>query len=223
MGGQIFTGNSQAGYTPPSSDSDSSRPAIQDWDPGQVTLPPGRTVEAQVPTPPAVPGTSRGMGSTSVDTPSLDVVARNIESLKEPVKDAMDRLRQVRLAPGSFYDADQLKTKTVGANADGGLKEQMVKALSDLYNGLTDVSDAMRTLSRNYSTAEEANGIKAADLRKSIERAQADFGAMLKDTGGAPAAPGEGGGSAPSTGGSAPSAGGSTPSPAGSAPSTSAA
>ncbi|MFF7705285.1 hypothetical protein [Streptomyces lydicus] len=169
-----------------------------------------------MPTPPAVPGANRGSGSTSVDTPSLDVVARNIESLKEPVKDAMDRLRQVRIAPGSFYDADQLKTKTVGANADGGLKDQMVKALSDLYNGLTDVSDAMRTLSKNYSTAEEANGIKAADLGKSIERAQADFGAMLKDTGGAPAAPGGGGGSAPSTGGSAPST-------AASAPSTSAA
>ncbi|MGW2410428.1 hypothetical protein ACWCXK_38890, partial [Streptomyces sp. NPDC001739] len=38
-----------------------------------------------------------------MDTPSLDVVARNIESLKAPVKDAMDRLRQVRVAPGSFY------------------------------------------------------------------------------------------------------------------------
>ncbi|WP_310719268.1 hypothetical protein [Streptomyces lydicus] len=214
--GETFLGNSQAGYTAPSSDSDSSRPAIQDWDPGQVTLPPAHTVEAQVPTPPAVPGANRGSGSTSVDTPSLDVVARNIESLKEPVKDAMDRLRQVKLAPGSFYDADQLKTKTVGANADGGLKDQMVKALSDLYNGLTDVSDAMRTLSKNYSTAEEANGIKAADLGKSIERAQADFGAMLKDTGGAPAAPGGGGGSAPSTGGSPPST-------AASAPSTSAA
>ncbi|MBL1090682.1 MULTISPECIES: hypothetical protein [Streptomyces] len=161
------------------------------------------------------------MGSTSVDTPSLDVVARNIESLKAPVKDAMDRLRQVRVAPGSFYDADQLKTKTVGANADGGLKDQMVKALSDLYNGLTDVSDAMRTASRNYSTAEEANGMKAADLRKSIERAQADFGAMLKDTGGAPAVPGAGGGSGPSTGGSGPSTGGSGPSTGGSGPSPS--
>ncbi|MFE4019621.1 hypothetical protein ACFXPZ_19745 [Streptomyces sp. NPDC059101] len=147
-----------------------------------------------------------------MDTPSLDLVARNIESLKEPVKDAMDRLRQIRVAPGSFYDADQLKSKTVGANADGGLKDQMVKALSDLYNGLSDVSDAMRTLSRNYSTAEEANGIKAADLRKSIERAQADFGAMLKDTGSGPAAPGGGGGSAPSAGGSAPSTSGSAPS-----------
>ncbi|MEE4418867.1 MULTISPECIES: hypothetical protein [Streptomyces] len=158
-----------------------------------------------------------------MDTPSLDVVARNIESLKAPVKDAMDRLRQVRVAPGSFYDADQLKTKTVGANADGGLKSQLVKALSDLYNGLTDVGDAMRTLSKNYTTAEEANGIKAVDLHKSIERAQADFGAMLKDTGSGPAAPGGGDGSGPSTGGSGPSTGGSAPSTSGSAPSTGAA
>lgn len=131
-----------------------------------------------------------------MSTPSLDVFARNIQSLLPPVKEAMDKLRQTRVAPGAFHHADEIRGRTVGPNGDGGLKEQMVKALGDVYSGLTAVGKGVAELSRTYSGAEEANRIKATDFQQFLDGARGDFAAMLKDSGGSPGA-GAGGGTPP--------------------------
>ncbi|WP_354637685.1 hypothetical protein [Kitasatospora camelliae] len=160
--------------------------------PNTTQLPPERKLEGTAPTPPPVPGAKPAGGQTAVSTPSLDVFARNVESLLAPVKEAMDKLRQTRVAPGAFYHADEIRGRTVGPNGDGGLKDQMVKALGDVYSGLTAVSRGVAELSRTYTGAEEANRIKGTDLQKSLDGARGDFAAMLKDSGGSPGAAGGG-------------------------------
>ncbi|MFH8386877.1 hypothetical protein ACH4E7_39190 [Kitasatospora sp. NPDC018058] len=134
-----------------------------------------------------------------MSTPSLDVFARNIDSLRAPVKAALDRLHGVTLAPGAFYHADQIRAKAVGPNGDGGLKDQIAKALGDVYSGLTAISTGVTELSRTYAGAEAANGMKATDLQRSLNAAGGDFGAMLKDVGGSPSSAGTSSGGAPPT------------------------
>ncbi|WP_405746025.1 hypothetical protein OG422_25520 [Streptomyces sp. NBC_01525] len=138
--------------------------------------------------PPPVPKGSSGSGGTSVDTPSMELFASNIERLISAVQKAGDVLGNVSVAPGAFYHANQIRTKVSGANSDSGLKDAYVKVLADLASGLTDLRDGVRQLSQKYKSIEDANGMKSKDLQDAMESATADFNAMMSDNGGSGAA-----------------------------------
>lgn len=174
---------------------------------GQTDLPEGTGTIDSHPTdfqPPQVPRNGEGGPSTSVDTPSMDLFANNIDLLIAPAREAQGLLEKVSVAPGAFYHANLIRTNVNGANSDGGLKEQMLSVLDDVISGLSDLHAGVHTLSTKYTSIEDVNGMKSTDLFDAISDAQGDFDALIKDAGGSPS----GSGSAPSTGsGSAPDSG----------------
>lgn len=134
---------------------------------------------------PPVPKDGGGSGKgTSVSTPSLDVFADNIEKLISPVQKAAAALNPIAVAPGAFYHADTMRTKVSGQNGDDGLKEQYVKVLNDLVNGLTDLHDGVRQLSQKYKTTEDLNGMTAKDFQDAMDSSVTDFNQMMSDGGG---------------------------------------
>ncbi|MBK6014466.1 hypothetical protein [Streptomyces sp. MBT53] len=133
--------------------------------------------------PPPVPG-GDGHNGTSISTPSMDLLASNVDLLIQPVRDAATKLNDVAIAPGAFYHANVMRTKINGANADGGLKKSYTDALSALVTGLTDLRDGVRSLSRHYATTEEANNMSAHDLSDAFTTTAGDFNRMMTSNGG---------------------------------------
>jgi hypothetical protein len=133
---------------------------------------------------PHVPtGTGSGSG-TSVDTISLDRFADNIDAMIQPTATAGTTLKTVSVAPGAFYHANQMRSSVNGPNGDAGLKEQYIKTLSDLGQGLADLRDGIRQLSTTYTNIEDANTMKATDFQTAMSSSQGDFTQMMTDAGG---------------------------------------
>lgn len=179
------------GYVPPAHPKPKSNPNTNnnpaEWNPTQVNRPPGQPLPSgNGPVAPLVPGGKDASGHTVVDTPSLELFASNIALLIPVVKGVMTDLGDVNVQPGAFYHADQIRLKLGGANGDAGLKAQFIAVLKDLANGLTDVHDAIHSLSKTYARTEDANGMKVTDLQNDFTQAQADFTALITDASGAP-------------------------------------
>jgi hypothetical protein len=154
-------------------------PTPQHWDPTTFHAPPTRSgaTKTDIPVPP-VPAASKS-GKTSVDTPSLDLFASNVDAIAEPVKQAYQKLMQLQAVhPGAFYDAYMLRSAASGANGDQGIQSTYLKVLKDLGQGLSDISSGVRTLSKKYTTVEEDNKMTADDLSNAMESAQSDFSSM---------------------------------------------
>ncbi|MBF9072532.1 hypothetical protein [Streptacidiphilus fuscans] len=146
-------------------------------------------------TPPPVPSGGDGGKGTTVDTPSLDLFADNIDQLVDPVRKAQTALEGVSVEPGDFYHANKMRIDVTGPNADAGLKEQFVKVLGDLSQGLSDLSAGVRQLSAKYKTIEDANSASATDLQNAFQSTDGDFTSLITDAGGTPGAPPSGGNS----------------------------
>ncbi|MGW0999545.1 hypothetical protein [Streptomyces sp. NPDC002520] len=114
----------------------------------------------------------------------MELFADNMDKLIAPVRAALDGLGEVAVAPGGFYHANVIRANINGVNADGGLKASFQHVLSDLVQGLSDTRDTMKELSVKYVKIEDANKMKAIDLQKAMQSAQADFDALNKDGGG---------------------------------------
>ncbi|MEU9976194.1 hypothetical protein [Streptomyces sp. NPDC051014] len=142
---------------------------------------------------PPVPG-GDGTKGTSVDTPSMDRFAENIDRLIAPVTAAYERLPTVKVAPGAFYDANKMRAGISGNQQDGGLVESYRHALHDLLSGLTDTRDGARKLSHDYGAGEDANKVTAKNLADAFDKVPGDGNSMMKDNGGS-AAPSTSGGS----------------------------
>lgn len=155
--------------------------------------------------PPLVPG-GDGTKGTSVDTPSMERFADNMDKLIAPLKDAQARLATVSVAPGSFYHANVMRMQVNGPNADSGLKKSYVDVLSALITGITDTRDGAKKLSHDYQAGEDGNKITAKKLAEAFANAPGDFNKMMTANGGSAAPSGSGGSS---SGGS--SSGGNTP------------
>ncbi|MFG3589622.1 hypothetical protein [Streptomyces sp. NPDC047990] len=142
---------------------------------------------------PPVPG-GDGTKGTSVDTPSLDRFAENIDRMIKPVNDALVRLNAVSVQPGAFYHANSMRAKVNGVNQDSGLKDSYRQVLMALSSGLADTRDGARKLSHDYGAGEDANKVTAKNLADAFARAPGDFNKMMTANGGS-AAPSAGGGS----------------------------
>jgi hypothetical protein len=137
-------------------------------------------------TPPAVPSHDASGHGTSVDTPSLDLFASNIDLLIDPVHKARTALQGISVEPGAFYHANKMRTDVNGPNADDGLKKQFDQVLTDLASGLADLRDGIRTLSAKYTSLEEANKASATDLQNAFDSSTSDFNQLITDSGGTP-------------------------------------
>ncbi|MFI7499925.1 hypothetical protein ACIBVL_15760 [Streptomyces sp. NPDC049687] len=155
-------------------------PHPKEWDPTTFHAPHTRSGPSKHDaTPPPVPGGSGKGGKTSVDTPSMELFASNMEKLAEPVKQAYQKLAELQKAnPGAFYDAYMLRQVACGANGDTGLQNTYLKILHDLGQGLADISSGVRQLSSKYTTVEEESKMTAEDLNKAMNSAQSDFAKM---------------------------------------------
>lgn len=151
-----------------------------EWDPTTFHAPHTRSAPRQYdPTPPNVPGGSGGGRKTSVDTPSMELFAANIEKLAGPVKEAYEKLLHLeRVNPGAFYDAYALRQAACGANGDSGLQAKYLKILHDLGQGLADLSTGVRQLSAKYKTTEEEAKMTAEELDKALQSVESDISKM---------------------------------------------
>ncbi|MFF8880690.1 hypothetical protein [Streptomyces flaveolus] len=162
----------------------------QEWDPTSVHTPAVVTgpVTGGVPDAPPVPKDGGGKnGKEAVNTASLDVFAKNIESLVPTVIAARDRLSAgtaVAVKPGAFYDAYELRSQTSGPNGGGGLQERYYKVLADLAEGLSDISRGAQAMSKKYTSTEELAKMKTNDLQDLLSAATADFKRLADDSGG---------------------------------------
>ncbi|MFI9274617.1 hypothetical protein ACIGXM_28500 [Kitasatospora sp. NPDC052896] len=139
-------------------------------------------------TPPPVPaGSGNSSGGTSVNTPSLDLFADNIDRLIDPVNQAKAALHPISVQPGNFYHAYKIRLGVNGLDADDGLKKQCIDALSDLGKALGDLRDGIRTLSGQYKSIEDANSMTAKDLNDAMSSPNSDFNTLIHDAGGDPA------------------------------------
>lgn len=160
-------------------------PPAQQWSPTDAThqqpkpLPTGNG-----PTPPKIPG-GDGSGNTSVDTPSLDLFVTNVKTLLTPVNGLVTSLKGMHpVQPGAFYHADVVRANINGDNGDGGLRAKYRSAVTDLGSGLTDLHEAITTLSTKYKNTEEANKGTADDVTRALNGASSYFGGIITDTGG---------------------------------------
>ncbi|MET8413468.1 hypothetical protein ABZV34_36410 [Streptomyces sp. NPDC005195] len=131
--------------------------------------------------PPPVPKGKSGGSGTSVDTPSMELFATNLNLLIDGTNAAITSLNDVRVEPGAFYDANQIRKTVNGPNADAGLKGQYLAVLRDLRTGLSDLHDGIITLATKYKSAEDRNSITATDLQTVMAQAPGDFTTMFGD------------------------------------------
>ena len=154
-------------------------------------------------TPPAVPTANGGTGGVSVNTDVLSTVADNMNTLYETVKAAYSQLNDVvPIAPGAFWDANQLKT-TVGSPGDGStsdLVNSYLAVLIDLGNGLADIQNSLLKMQSTYSTFDALNQVSVSDLDNDLSAAQSDFTDMMTAAGGSGGATTGGTGPAGGTG-----------------------
>ncbi|MEU3795730.1 hypothetical protein [Streptomyces fructofermentans] len=139
-------------------------------------------------TAPPVPG-GKGSHGTSVDTPSMAVTLKNLQQLIPHIDELMKILSHVHVAPGTFYDANMLRTQVNGPNADAGLKKSYAEVLSSMKRGFVDLTGGLQKLISNYGTTEDISKITAKDLADAIGNSPASFNSMMTNNGGSAAAP----------------------------------
>lgn len=166
-------------------------PPLQ-WSPSDANRPPPANLpKGGGPNAPKIPGGKSNSGTTSVDTPSLDLFATNVKALQEPVNALVKTLKGMTpVQPGAFYHADLIRTNISGDNGDGGIQAKYRTAVNDLGNGLVSLHDAVVTLSTKYKSTEEANKGTAGDVNKAFNGASGYFGGVVTDTGGTGSPPG---------------------------------
>lgn len=166
-------------------------PPLQ-WSPSDANRPPPSALpKGPGPNAPKIPGGKSNSGTTSVDTPSLDLFATNVKALQDPVNALVKTLKGMTpVQPGAFYHADLIRANISGDNGDGGIQAKYRTAINDLGNGLVSLHDAVTTLSTKYKSTEEANKGQAGDVQKAFNGAQGYFGGVVSDTGGTGGPPG---------------------------------
>ncbi|MFD4637143.1 hypothetical protein ACFWN2_07495 [Lentzea sp. NPDC058436] len=142
--------------------------------PGPVDDPIGYTVTA----PGAWTGTAEGgNGEVVVSTEAIRYVAGVIDSYRPVLTDLLDQLSQVDIAPGAFHHAVEMRSRVVGAEGNGGLKDDLSTTLANIIEGVADVSGALQQIAAGYDNADTRNVTTAADVQRLMGEALTDVGA----------------------------------------------
>jgi hypothetical protein len=111
----------------------------------------------------------------------MNLFADNMDSLIDAVQKAVQQLQYTGGQPlpaGGFYHAEQIRTNVTGVNGDAGIKAEYATVLDDLVTGLTDISNGVRGLAKNYQSVEDANGMTSSDLADALASARDDFASL---------------------------------------------
>ncbi|MFI9009986.1 hypothetical protein ACIGNX_22415 [Actinosynnema sp. NPDC053489] len=119
-----------------------------------------------------------GSGSTAVSTDALRVFAGNLRKLNELLTQALEKLRNVDIAPGAFYDAQQMILKLRGSGSGGtgsgtltGIVEPTAEFLKKAIEALEATAQSLEKLAHDYDTAEELNSLTSTKLAEHIQDA----------------------------------------------------
>jgi hypothetical protein len=112
-------------------------------------------------------------GDITVDTASLTAFSKWITSAfgdanSGPLASLIKQLDTVAVAPGSFYYADQIRSTVNGTGTGTGLKNQFIKVLTDLLDGLTDITTGIKQLVLLYANTEDLNSAQATKLQSAM-------------------------------------------------------
>ncbi|MGI5499189.1 hypothetical protein [Lentzea sp. CA-135723] len=144
--------------------------------------------------PPAVPRNGEGgSGDIRVNTAALKLFAENLLLLKDILTPLLAEIEGVKLRPGRFFDAGELIKKVVVGPKS--ISEVTHKYLQDVIQLLVAYSDGLLRLVVDYSTAEELNGVTAAELGEFVANAQSYLNVLVGPTGLPRDTSGTGGGS----------------------------
>jgi hypothetical protein len=126
-------------------------------------------------------------GKTTVDTASLDAFSSFVtNNLTPPLQALKSQLLSVQVEPGSFYQADYIRSYVNGTGAATGLSYQFTKVAEDLIDGLVGISSGIRQLSKLYSSTEDLNTADASklenDMSTSFANASGAFNALANDS-----------------------------------------
>lgn len=165
----------------PGGEAKAPKPDVQDWkgSPDAVADPksnhgPGYDVPKIDPPKPV--GGGGASGEVAADTEAFKVVASNIASLIDPLKEAQSRLSGIDVRPGAFAQAFALKDQVSGPS---GLKVTMTTVTSKLIETLTDVQNGLLKMALDYETTEEANKAKADAVQMVMPDVAADIQGIL--------------------------------------------
>jgi hypothetical protein len=130
---------------------------------------------------------SSANGAISVDTASLTAFSQWIsksfgDANSGPLATLIKQLDSISVQPGSFYYAGQLRASVNGTGKGTGLKSQFVTVLTDLLDGLADISNGLNQLVQLYGNTEDLNSAKAqkleGDMSNSFSRASGEFNTL---------------------------------------------
>ncbi|WP_405098375.1 hypothetical protein [Micromonospora sp. NBC_01412] len=106
-------------------------------------------------------------GDIVVDGGAIRQFAGIVEGLIPYCDRGLAKLRQVKVLPGNFYDADQIVTK-VGTAATGGLASAYVENLVNLKAALVTLAHGLRDITDKYDSVETLNAEAGADISSLI-------------------------------------------------------
>lgn len=128
---------------------------------------------------PPVPGSpGSDIGIIQVSTDALKVFAGNLRKLIPPLEQIRTSLRDVKLAPGVFFDAHDLQVKVLGSKGSGGsgavagLVPATLTFLDKAIYGMTGAADKLEEFAAKYKTTEELNAATGKSLLEIIDGAK---------------------------------------------------
>ncbi|MFD9698134.1 hypothetical protein [Lentzea sp. NPDC059081] len=124
-----------------------------------------------------------------VNTDALRMFAANLRWLLEPLNFCRQNLQSVKLAPGNFFDANELIGKVVGAGAGGAIQPTTLAFIEKAIQAVTTAANELEVLASKYKTGEELNRATGRDLLETIEYTKAYINGAV---GGAAGGPGVG-------------------------------
>ena len=154
--------------------------------PNDTPTPAAHTVAPANIASPKVPNYDPGKGGrTVVNTEALDTFSSNLSPLIDAAQAARDKVTHLAtIAPGAFDKAWTMQDAVSGdqsvSNASStALQPSFATTLEDVASGLTDLQTATKKMSSTYTTTDELNGMKVADLQKSLDKSSSDFGSTV--------------------------------------------
>ncbi|XVS67702.1 hypothetical protein ACQPYE_17110 [Actinosynnema sp. CA-299493] len=109
-------------------------------------------------------------GGIVVSPDVLRTFAANLRELKGLLTESIEKLREISVAPGAFFDAVQLGSKVDG-DADAGIVASVEQFVLRAIDALEVTALNLEQLAHDYDSTEELNGLTAEKLNEHLQDA----------------------------------------------------
>lgn len=153
-----------------------SEPKYRDWNgeygplPDRVLTTPDKAMVPEVTTLRA----DAQAGDIVVDGGAIRQFADIVEGLIPYCERVLAKLKQVKVLPGNFYDADQIAMK-VGTAATGGLVGAYVENLWNLKAALATLANGLRDITDKYDSVEALNAEAGTEISSLIANIESEL------------------------------------------------